>query len=244
MIIAWKNYIENSVLTESSAKSGFPPGNVAISQLARVFKFDGNSGNLVIDLGADYQITVISLGNTNISSSGTLTIEGNSSDSWTSPPYQESVTIDDNTTNQILILDKTYRYFRIVMDDSTLSDIQIGHILIGNYLTMPGFLVTKPEPKKTSSYGNLSLTLQWYGNRGLTYKNPSFDFPVITEAQKKEIESMFEHVQNTEPVYMVTFENDLDYRPPLFCIINQDQIEFEKIQIDNYTFRLDFLEIK
>ena len=85
MIVCYNNYIETAIVTESSSLPHKPATNLKIAQLSRVFSFDGNSGNIIIDLGSAKQITAVILGNTNITSSGTVTIEGNTVDSWTSP---------------------------------------------------------------------------------------------------------------------------------------------------------------
>lgn len=84
----------------------------------------------VIDLGSAQNVTAFALLDHNITSGGTLTLQGHTSDSWGAPSYSQAVTVQNPA---YLYLDETYRYWRIVPVDGTVSYFQCGELFVGAY---------------------------------------------------------------------------------------------------------------
>lgn len=244
MRISWNNLIEDTTITASTERTGYPATNLIIPQLTRIFSFNTNSGNIVIDLSAATQIKSIIIGNTNITSSGTLVIEGNATDSWGAPSYSQAITINDDAKNQILYLDQTYRYFRIVFGtDATLSYVTVGHLFIGDYTQMPGINPELKESYETTSQDSITRSQQLYGNQEFNIAKIQFEFPGIlttgsTYATKNQIRTMWKAVENVIPFYMSIWESDLTEFPPLFCKFDQKVFDFNKK--NDYSYDLSF----
>lgn len=91
--------------------------------------------NLVFDLGSAQNVTAFALMNHNfVASQSTFKLQANSSDSWSSPPYDNSITVTN--TYQIEYLDETYRYWRTDPTDGALSEVSIGELFLGEYLEL------------------------------------------------------------------------------------------------------------
>jgi hypothetical protein len=89
---------------------------------------------IVIDLGSAQNVKAFVLHNHNlVAGQSTLTLEGNTSDSWGSPAYSQALTIADPL---IYYLDETYRYWRLVPVDGVLSYMQAGGLYLGDYLQL------------------------------------------------------------------------------------------------------------
>ena len=93
--------------------------------------------NITIDLGSAQTITAVALGDHNLTDSATITVKGNTADSWGAPAYSQSVTLADIAT---LYLSESYRYWRFTVDDSGTPNpddyIQVGILYLGDYLQL------------------------------------------------------------------------------------------------------------
>ena len=234
MRIPWNNLAENATLTESSFLSGYPISNVQIPQLARLFKFDGNSGNIVLDFGAAVNIKSIVIGNTNMTSSGTLTIEANATDSWGGPSYQQAITVNDDTANQALFLDETYRYFRIVFSDATLTDIEVGHLSFGDYLQIDAWNLDRKNYLNTAK-DSITGTRQLYGKAGINYRSWAINV-YMQDSDFANFVTMAETNQGIDPVWVFLYEGDFDDYPPVFAKLNIGLLEVEEQYISNDNY--------
>ncbi len=123
-----------------------PFGPAGLHDLNRdtVFRSGGLDGPnwIKADLGSAKRVRAVFVMDHNISPTATLTLQANSTDSWASPPYEQSLT--HGKTRLGLFLDRTYRYWRLVIQDQTNPDglIEIGEWFVGDGLVsglvMPG----------------------------------------------------------------------------------------------------------
>jgi hypothetical protein len=112
-----------------TATAIYSPGKLIDLERNTVFR-TGVTFAYVIDLGSPQQVTALAVLDHNLTGSGTLTLQANSSDSWGAPPYSQSVTVQDPA---ILYLDQTYQYWRVVPVDGSLSYFQAGEMFLGTY---------------------------------------------------------------------------------------------------------------
>jgi len=94
------------------------------------------SENLVIDLGSAMTPTAIIIADHNFTASATITIEANSSNSWGAPAY--TYTFSAITDPLVIYLSQTYRYWRIVLADTTNTDafLRVGNVYLGDYTSL------------------------------------------------------------------------------------------------------------
>lgn len=96
----------------------------------------GATFTLTFDLGSARNVKVCAIFDHNLTAAtSTLTLQGNNTNVWTAPAYSQALTIADPL---IFYLDATYRYWRLVPVDSTLSYVQIGELFMGDYLELDG----------------------------------------------------------------------------------------------------------
>jgi hypothetical protein len=139
------------------AKAPWKPENMIDNDRGTSFRTDGfgDPSTIVIDLESATQVTAFVLYDHNISQyydlidvdsyelidvdaaelrvgPSTIDLQGNASDSWGSPSYDQSLTIADPL---VLYLDQTYRYWRLAIDDAGNNDfyVEIGEIYLGDY---------------------------------------------------------------------------------------------------------------
>lgn len=232
MRIAFKNYLDDAILTASSTLINRSVDDLKIPHLTRSFSFGSSSGNIVIDLGEEKKITCFVLGGTNLKDGDTMLLQGNQSDEWETPAY--STNVHYYKKNQLLFLDKTYQYWRTSIS-SAVDMVTIGHIFIGQFIQMPGI-----DPNYDFSFNRtdsltLSGMLQPYGDIGYAHFSAKFSFDNIkdsptvikgkTIATRSEILEMWNHVGSITPVYLAIWEEDLDLEPPIFCILNQSTVK-------------------
>lgn len=242
MKIYYNNIIEQAILTPSNSDINQDVNYLKQPQLARSFIFGVTSGNLVIDLGTATDIGYFIVNRGSLTTSATVTLQGNSTDVWTSPTYSASLIKTD--TMYYKDLEETFRYWRLVISDSV--NIEIGYISMGaGFLQMPGI-----DPKSTLNYTTTSLASysvsgQIYGDDNYNYLKTYFSFPQISEnpsawidgrsiATRKDILDLWNIQKNINPVWVMLFENNLDEYPPLFCIIDQNNIQFTKLDYGKY----------
>lgn len=234
----YDNYIADAGLTASSTPTGQIVSYLQEPQLAKSYTFSGNDEYVIIDLGSSKSVgaAIIDIGN--LTDSATVTLEANTSDSWTSPAYTASMTY--GTTCYYKTLSETYRYWRISIEDISVSEISIGYIYVGgSALQMPAISQNATLYYGTTNEANISISNQVFENAGYEFLETTFAFSRIYEdaiticgktvATRKQILSMWSKVRNTQPMWVMLWEENLDEYPPLFCIINQNNIEFSKI---------------
>ena len=258
MRLYFSNYIQsNTVLTPSSSAANQDVDILKQPHLTSTFDFGSNTANLIIDFLEDKNIgsCVIDIGE--LTGLGTYTLEGNSSDVWTSPAFSTSLIVTE-TMLYADVDDEEYRYWRIVFSDSV--DIKIGWVQLGaGYLQMPGVSLTTTLSYKSTSSRSLSISGQVYGDLGYQYLETSFDFVNIGETEtmfadgtlvagRVEMLNMWKEVEGVKPIWCILWEKNISLYPPVFCVLNQSSIDFNKeiYKSGGFTYKtkLNIMEVK
>lgn len=131
-------------ITSSGAASGYPASNVADLDPGLVWKADAYAGDvwLKFDRGAATTTTAIFINRANFPQ---LRIQGNSSDSWTSPPFdmQCSLVQDDagNRKGWFALTSFNYRWVRLLIPGSQTLDSgsvpEVGNVIAGVAVELP-----------------------------------------------------------------------------------------------------------
>lgn len=242
MKIIHKNLLESATITSSAPQSGTATTNIIDRRLAsRLDMFAG--GTITIDLTSAKNIKFIGLK----SNTYDVTIQANSSDSWTTPAYEKVLT---STDYNILFLDETYRYWRIVFTDAS----QTGYVMLSDEIVqMPEINPSVQFNYNTTSEVSLSNSGQAYGDQGYEYLDTTFEFPAITDysrdimgvtvSTRKEIIDMFNTVRNYTPFFCILF-NQLDLYEPVWAIIAQNRLQFRySMSSDDYSVQLSIREV-
>jgi hypothetical protein len=153
----------------------------------------------------------------NLTAGATVVLQGNSSDSWTSPTFTQSLTITDSIVQHFT--SKTYRYWRITITDSSNADgyIEIGNVFLTTGLSWPAANLDSIRSLNTNSTASKSVSMQLYGDKKTNFSGFEISFDSVTNAQKILLEAMFRDVDIIKPFILLFWENNLDVEPPLYC---------------------------
>lgn len=182
--------------------------------------FDGyDTNNLVIDLGSAQNPTLFAaIANRNetfMENVATITLEGNSADSWGSPAVSYSITREDEG---IFKYDSTgfgsYRYWRLVVayssPPSAGDEFQIGNVFLGSTLTEPSQGVLNKIGLNTLT--NSTPFVAQNGNvwtRQKQYRNEFIcNFSNLTIAEKETLETLWYDKGVITPFYIGLDERD------------------------------------
>jgi len=215
------------------------------------FYFRDNSGNQYYYYVDDIElystaksVKAVFLAGHNLTSNATITVEANSSDDWSSPAYSQSMNYDEDMC--YLFLDETYKWWRVVINDSDNPDgyIEIGRLFLGKYLQFD-------DPPKAdiplvyndTSKVKYSLTGQAFGDEGVIYKTYNFVFPYWDEDTRTELVEMINEVKTVKPVILVPDEYNMDKLKPVYAVLN-DNLALNHIISYIWNGTLSFREVK
>lgn len=244
MIIQYINKVETATITASSNNPDFTFAVGLIdSRLSRISRtLDVDDEWVKFAFTGATSATYISIFNHNFTSSATVTIQGNATDAWTSPSFEQVLTVADNMC--VSLGSQSYQYYRLRIQDATNTDgyIEIGGIYLGGHLSMPGFEPAVNITEKSNSESEKSISGQLYGDKRLQYKTVETTFTSISQTDKDAISALFAEVDRTKPFVMFLWEDDPTIFPPLYCNLTSDLAwQKPKYQL-SYSLKLTFEE--
>jgi len=178
-------------------------------------------------MGAAVQAKAAILKHNNLTASATVKIQANTTDSWDSPAFEATLTTINNDI-MITHFDKTYRWWRIYIDDDTNDDgfISLGRVFLGSYFQPSryiheGYTLSRIDPSALAlTEGGQISSIQRTKYRRLTYL-----FSGMTSSDKTSFEAMFasrglakdlfvcDDTDNAQSnTYYVRLANDLEIR--------------------------------
>lgn len=132
----YNNLVDTATITASTENLNFPKTNLVDPRRSKVFRSTTNSDNLVFDFGSAKDIDTIFVVD-NPRSSFTLTslsLDLNSTNSWGSPPFTQSVTLSNTFgVGYSIFSQQSYRYARVNLA-STAGYCELPKIFIGKSL--------------------------------------------------------------------------------------------------------------
>lgn len=222
MIILWHNEIDHQTLTANSEDQDFPAENLQDTELAVTWRSLALSDiEIKIDAGAGNTITAdyVAILAHNITSGATIKYQMHGTDSWAAPDLDETLSYRDTAIiGSFTSISKRYARFYITDAANPDTYLEIGRAFIGTKLTMPGIEPGSEIPLiDTSSRSRVNGVT--YGDEGLKYYAPSFEFPLITQDERGDIEEMFGEVGTIKPVVLIVWPNSLDVFDVLYCTL-------------------------
>jgi hypothetical protein len=257
MQLLWNNLIFQSGLTAPTmtiTSYSENPNYTALvglndTRLSRIYKsVRCTSEWLKFSFTAPVAANYFALMNHNLTVGATVVIQANSSDSWGSPAFTQTVTIpiavSGITTWAVAAFSatKTYQYWRLTIADASNIDtyIKIGYVFLGMATTGSGIDIDGITiPKNSTSLSQESYSGQTYGDYRLNYRSAIFTFSGITTAQKVEMETFFYTCDLIRPFILLIWESDLTTQAPIYCRMNAD-LQWTKTIDQGYIWSLEF----
>lgn len=211
-------------LASSSAAVGFPITNISnYARRSKVWRSTGCTSEYIkIDLGTSGNPQALVIIGTRdkpfpLTESATVTLQGNATDSWGSPAYSHTVTLDQRAlvlSNAAGLHSSPLRFWRIVFADSTnpLGYIEVAKVFLGTYwepvrgsLQFPFKFDYVDYSKAVQSEGGQS-----FANIKSQTVRISTDWFGLTVAEKEVIDAHYEKVGIGKP-FFVQLDPDLAY---------------------------------
>lgn len=139
-----ENVIANATITASAADAEYPATRLHDGNPADPAKLTTTSGNFVFAFGAAQRIDVVALIHHNLTAGLEVRIQGNASNVWTSPTFNQQITIPAYRENGFPInpfLDLTglsgysasgFQYWRLVIVGANAEAVAIGELVLGS----------------------------------------------------------------------------------------------------------------
>ena len=240
MKILYDNLVNSATISSTTENPDYLFSTALVdSRLSRVGRtLDITGQDVKFSLTTAVDVTYIAITAHNFTSSATVKLQANTSDSWTTPAFETTLTdcgawCVDSFTKQ------TYQYWRLFIDDDTNSDgyIEIGYVFLGEDLTMPGMNRAMIIPQKTNSASSKSTSGQLYGDKRLNYKAAEIKFDVIEEDERQLIKAFFNYVDIITPFVLLIWEDDLDVEEPIYCNLTEE-LSWNKLDINGLLWSL------
>lgn len=199
------NPVDSATLTESSENSMLPVENVQEARAGKVWETTGASvnQNVVVDMGGTQAATYIGL----VHPDENLTpgnIQGNSTDSWGSPSFDELITGSGKTHVYKFSVGALVRYYRFTFTQPVSTPSHLGRLFIGNATTLTenmdydGFTISPIDRTATTKADGGS-----YSDQRLGFSRLTLPFSDITEATKTTLkETIFDVVGTHTPFFV------------------------------------------
>lgn len=224
-----------ATLTASSEESEFPASNTQHIWHTRHWRSTGIASTewLKIDLGSAQGIDVLIIKYHNLRTGGstTLKLQGNATDSWGSPSYDQSITVTSNTIIFFLPSTETYRWWRITILDTGNPDgyFRIGRPFLGSYFEPSRNYVQPhnkqridPSVKRYSTGGQVSICERE------KYILIPYNFASIITSEVSDFITVWDTVGQSIP-YFVCEIPDSDPYLTTYYILNSDSWPIEEI---------------
>jgi len=200
--------------------------------------------------------TVVVFGN-NITSGATVKIQAATTDAWASPAINQDLTFtkdfrrsniegrDVGTWSYQFSTTESYRYWRLYVDDSSNPDayIEIGYVFMDENTDFPGMSVNQVIARDTTSDAEFSESGQVFGIKRTQYNEVSFNFPSVTDTQRKAVDIFFDKTDIVTPYCMLVWEDDLDIQRPLY-VVNKNLPEWKRVETISGLMWMFSLEIR
>jgi hypothetical protein len=240
------NYLDDATLTTSTENPQYTVDNVQDPHLSTKFRFTSKTSQyIVVDLASATECDSVAILGHNLTATATLKIQANSSDSWASPPVDETITASVDEIAHFFTA-ATYRYWRFTFTDTsnTNSYIELGRLFLSKSTTVSKSFTNKfQENNVNTSKQYYSTSGQIYGVKGITYRVYQLDFRLWTTSMINTIKQIKEDTSGITPIVAVLDESDMTSLKPLYCIIEND-INGTHVWNYNYSTQMTLREVK
>ncbi len=247
MRLIYNNLWDLYTLTESQEDANYPVENTQDVRLAKVWRTQTTAAaQIVLDAGTGATITcdVVAVIKHNFSSSSTIAIRGNETDSnWGSSSLLRSVVYREGIMVKYFA-SEAFRFWRFDFTDTTNPDgyYEIGRLFLGTYLQVdPSSLVEFPEKHVRNDRQAFSKSNQFYADQGSGWKELKYKFVNTNDTMKGKIETMWNLNGKHTPLLLMNYDTSFSIIPPLYCAIIKD-ITFGHLLHDRWEYNLDLRE--
>jgi len=247
MRIAYYNVLDywadTYVPVASSTLTGFPITNVVDERLATKWKSDTATSQSVVCRIDKAAVNTVGILGHNCTTTCSIIISGNDTDSWGSPSFTTSVSvITTGACLKYLSENKTYNYWKF--EFSGQASLEIGRLWLGTYLTIdPSSLLDFKIKLNTTDVVSFGRNRQKFGIKGTTWRGFSLSFPQSSSSMVTSIMDMYTYSGTSKSLIFCNFDDIRTYPivEPCYCSISET-LEFIHTTNMRFTYNLHLLE--
>ena len=162
----------------------------------------------------------------NLTSSATITLQGSTTDDWTSPEYSQVITFDSRalidlkTSTDEGLHTSALRYFRmkIINRDNPNGYVELSNIYLGEYYTPTTGKPQFPFKQSLADYSKVSRsdTGAAYATRNERADQYSVGWRFLTTTEKEALDEIYADVGTSKPFFVIMdsdthFSSDIEY---------------------------------
>lgn len=186
-----------------------------------------------------------------LSANSTIRIQGNSSDSWSSPSYSQTLTISDFGIFYYLVGTNNYRYWRLHIEDRENTggpSFVLSQCYLGDYFTLTSRNISSGFDRSITDFSrkNMSINGTIYGvvrPRAVSFSSLQIQF--IDGTDYDNLENLCINNSYIKPFYL-SLDPDLvvsdNYYELTKYVFFDDQPTFTHVVTDIYTMNFDVTE--
>lgn len=238
-------------LIADSAQTNYPALNLMTDNYSQTWRTldAATSHNVVNDFVIGVQIDTVFLGNVNLTSSSTVTIQGNATDSWGAPSFSEVLTVsglgqDPKHRNLYHELSsaQTFRFFRLLISDTTNPDgfYEIGEWWIGLRVALAANQQHEIQHTQTferNNIENVTEYMQKYVYTRAERRVFRIKWEKATAATRTELRKLERFVKGSGLPFVYVLDPFATPKESFFVRINGDLV-VEQNANDNYDMTL------
>lgn len=242
MRLSYDNLINDATLASDNEDGNYPLSGLQDIHLSNVFRFgDTDGGYIDIDLGEAEDVSCIGI-ISNLSVTGSVTLKGNSVESWASPPVEREITIVDRNIMEYFTTE-TYRYWRLEIEDAANPDgyIEVKKVFLGDYIQLPGVSTDYTFEDNTLSSREFSPTGQPFSVVRPQRTRFDFSFPGMTTDEREEIRTAYRTNGIHTPMWLAVWEESFDVQEPVYVLFEEESLSWSR-QGFAWTTSISFVE--
>lgn len=202
--------LSTAVISSSSDGSSHADSNAVKASVGTTWRTDSDTTEWIkFDLVVTTKkVDCVSIQAHNLTSSATVTFEGNASDSWGSPTVDETLTVATDSDGSVIdrithyFTQATLRYWRVTIDDPTNPDtyIQIGRVMFGEYydttrdITADLRVETLDPSEGVKSPGTVQAITE-----KAAYRRIRTSFAFVSQTETDKWTAIFKRIGNNDP---------------------------------------------
>jgi hypothetical protein len=214
---------------------------------------------VTIDLGIRYPIRFIALLGPidevfQISKNATVRVMGSNLNTFTSPPYSQTITVTDKGALRFLddTDDTSYRYWKISIidnDNPIGPNMGITHLFIGDYETTLTYNLAKGFQFKNEDASKRSISESGVIYSDVKTKHTSFDsmnVQILDRTDRATLEKVFMKLGTTTPFFLSLDPTEVisdDISELTRLVVFEDNPSFQHVIRDLYSCSMAFREI-
>lgn len=214
------NKVLGAILTPSSENANYPVINLKDPRLSRHFRFtDHENENIVADASGALKASYVLIANHNLSATATIKLQGNATDNWTDPTFDETLAWNANIIIK-KFTEAEYLYWRFLFIDPDNVDgyVKLGLLYLGVYYEVEeppdsDLLHREIDTTKTS----FSDSGQAYSKIGIQYKTYAIKMGTLEETTRQGLLSLYKVVGLHGHFFLLLDENNQDKLPVVYC---------------------------